>query len=92
MRRSVVKSQIKARTRSRTASEDLIKSLPKTFSDKKIPIAALTGLSKKYSKRQLDPNSNLVKRLAVDPKNVNATKLSEYLAENTYYQKGQPLS
>jgi len=58
------------------------------FSDKKIPIAALTGLSKKYSKRVLDPNSNFVKRLSVDAKHINAVKLTEYLSENTYFQKG----
>lgn len=62
------------------------------FSDKKIPIAALTGLSKKYSKRVLDPNSNFVKRLSVDAKNINAVKLTEYLSENTYFQKGNELS
>lgn len=76
MRRSIVKSQTKSKIRNRTASESLVKSIPKVFSDKKIPIAALTGLSKKYSKKQLDTNSSLVKRLAVDPNNVNATKLT----------------
>lgn len=65
-----------------------MKSLPKVFSDKKIPIAALTGLSKKYSKRVLDPNSNFVKRMSADAKNINAVKLTEYLSENTFFQKG----
>lgn len=62
------------------------------YPDKKIPIAALTGLSKKYSKRVLDTNSSFVKRLSADAKNLNATKLSEYLAENTHFQKGNQLS
>lgn len=66
MKRSGVRSHSKMRTRSRNASEDLIKSIPKVFSDKKIPLAALTALSKKYSKKVLDPNSNFVKRLSVD--------------------------
>lgn len=76
MKRSIVKSQSKVKSKIRSASEELVKSLPKVFSDKKIPIAALTGLSKKYSKRVLDPNSSFVKRLAVDSKNINAVKLT----------------
>jgi hypothetical protein len=65
------------------------------FPDKKIPISVLTGLSKKYSKKTLDANCNFVKRLITDPKdpkNLNATKLAEYLSENTHFQRGQQLS
>ena len=69
-----------------------MRSLSKIYPDKKIPIAALTALSKKYSKRVLDPNSSLVKRLSVDPKNINATQLTQYLSENTTFQKGTQLS
>ena len=43
------------RLRSRTASEDLVKSIHKTFSDKKIPIATLTALSKKYGHKAIRP-------------------------------------
>lgn len=60
-----------------------MKSLSKAFPDKKVPVAVLTGLSKRYSKRVLDPNSNFVKRLTTDPKdskNISATKLTEYLS------------
>jgi hypothetical protein len=73
----------------------LVKSLSKVFPDKKVPVAVLTGLSKKYSKKPLQPTSNFVKRLITDPKdpkNVNATKLTEYLSENTHFQRGQQLS
>jgi hypothetical protein len=65
------------------------------FPDKKVPIAALTGLSKKYLKKSIDPNSSFVKRLITDPKDpksLNAVKLSEYLSENTHLQRGQQLS
>lgn len=95
MKKSGVRSQGKGRSKSRTASEELTKSLSKLFPDKKIPIVVLTGLSKKYSKRPLDPNSQFVKRLVTDPKDsksVNAVKLSEYLSENTHFQRGQQLS
>ncbi len=92
MKRSIVKSQSKIKTRSRNASEQLIKSIPKVFSDKRIPIAALTGLSKKYSKRVLDPSSSFVKRFTVDAKNLNADSVTKYLSENTHFQKGQTLS
>jgi hypothetical protein len=52
----------------------------------------LTGLSKKYSKKPIDPNSNFVKRFITDPKDpksLNATKLTEYLSENTQIKRGQ---
>jgi len=54
----------------------------------------LTGLAKKYGKKPLQTNSNFVKRLAdaKDPKSLNATKLTEYLSENTHFQRGQQLS
>lgn len=95
MKKSGVRSVSKGRARSRTASEELTKSLSKLFPDRKIPIAVLTGLSKKYSKKALDPNSQFVKRLITDPKDpksVNAVKLTEYLSENTHFQRGQQLS
>jgi folylpolyglutamate synthase/dihydropteroate synthase len=89
-----MRSQSKIRSKSRTASEELVRSLTKVFQDKKVPIALLTGLSKKYAKKTLDPNSQFVRRLTdnKDAKSLNATKLSEYLAENTNFQRGQQLS
>lgn len=87
MRKGVNKSQIKQR--SRTASEELVRSLNKVFPDKKIPIAVLTGLSKKYKKRSLDPNSSLVQRLQTDPKHVSAPKLIEYISQDTHVQRGK---
>jgi len=82
MKKSGVKSQIKTRIRSRTASEELVKSLSKVFPDKKISIHALTGLAKKYAKRPIDPNSTFAKRLAdpKDTKSINVSKLTEYLS------------
>ena len=79
------------RLRSRTASEELIRSINKTFSDKKIPIATLTALSKKYGHRANKPDSQLFKRLG-DGKSVSAQKLTEYLAEATHHEKGKQLS
>jgi hypothetical protein len=40
----------------------------------------------------LDPNSSFVKRLSADAKNLSAVKLTEYLSENTHFQRGQQLS
>jgi len=83
MKKSGVKSQTKTRLRSRTASEELVKSLSKAFPDKKISIHALTGLAKKYAKRPIDPNSTFAKRLATDPKDpktISVPKLTEYLS------------
>ena len=90
MKKSITKSA--TRVRSRTASEELIRSLSKVYPDKKVPIAQLTAIAKKYVHKQLDPNSQLIKRLQVDNKNVSAPKLAEYLQENTHHQKGTRLS
>jgi hypothetical protein len=95
MKKSSVKPMDKTRQRSRTASEELVKSLSKLFPDKKVPLSALTGLSKKYGKKPIDPNSTFVKRLITDPKDpksLNATKLTEYLSENTHFKRGQQLT
>ena len=43
MRRSIVKSQTKSKIRNRTASESLVKSIPKVFSDKKNPYRCAYG-------------------------------------------------
>ena len=72
-----------------------MKSLSKVFPDKKLSIHVLTGLAKKYGKRPVDPSSPFVKRLVADPrdpKTISVPKLTEYLSENTTFQKGQPLS
>lgn len=74
MKRSTVKAN--SRVRSRTASEELVRSLSKAYPDKKIPIAQLTAIAKKYTHRSLDPNSQLIKRLKVDNKNISAPKLA----------------
>lgn len=87
MRKGANKSQPKQRAR--TASEELVRSLTKAFPDKKIPIAALTALSKKYKQRPLDPNSQFIKRLQTDPKHVSAPKLIEYISQDTHFQKGK---
>lgn len=88
------KSNVKTvtRLRSRTASEELVRSLSKAYPDKKIPIAQLTAIAKKYVHKQLDPNSQLIKRFQVDSKHVSAPKLVEYLQEDTYHKKGNQLS
>lgn len=90
MKRSAAKATTKVR--SRTASEELIRSLSKAYPDKKIPIAQLTAIAKKYSHKNLDPNSQLIKRLQVDSKHISAPKLAEYLQEDTYHKKGSQLS
>ena len=90
MKKSVSKSV--HRVRPRTASEDMIRSISKIYPDKKIPIAALTGISKRYLHKSLDTNSQFIKRLSVDNKNISAPKLAEYLQENTHHQKGHQLS
>lgn len=95
MKKSGVRSLNKNRSRSRTASEELVKSLSKAFPDKKLPLAVLTGLAKRFGKKPIDPNSGFVKRLVADPKDpktLSTAKLTEYLSDNTTFQKGQPLS
>ena len=74
MRKSGIKSASKVRAR--TASEELVKSLSKAYPDKKIPIAQITAIAKKYTHKQIDPNSQLIKRLQVDKKNISAPKLA----------------
>lgn len=75
MKKSNSPKRSNLRLRSRTASEDLVRSIHKTFSDKKIPIATLTALSKKYGHKAIKPESQIFKRLG-DGKNVNAQKLT----------------
>ena len=91
MKKSHSPGKSNVRLRSRTASEELIRSLHKTFSDKKIPIATLTALSKKYGHKAIKADSQLFKRLG-DGKTVNTQKLTDYLAEMTHHEKGKHLS
>lgn len=87
MKKGANKSQPKQRAR--TASEGLVRSLTKVFPDKKIPIATLTALHKKYKQKPLDPNCQLIQRLQTDPKHVSAPKLIEYISQDTHFQKGK---
>lgn len=91
MRKGPVSGKASTRMRSRTASEDLIRSVNKLFPNKKIPIPAITGLVKRFGNKALPAESELFKRLG-DGKNVNAQKLTEYLGQNTYHEKGKQLS
>ena len=84
MKKSHSPGKSNLRLRSRTASEELIRSIHKTFSDKKIPIATLTALSKKYGHKAIKPDAQLFKRIG-DGKNVNAQKLTEYLSQLTHH-------
>ena len=84
MKKSHSPGKSNLRLRSRTASEELIRSIHKTFSDKKIPIATLTALSKKYGHKAIKPDVQLFKRIG-DGKNVNAQKLTEYLSQLTHH-------
>ena len=91
MKKSHSPNKSSTRLRSRTASEELIRSIHKTFSDKKIPIATLTALSKKYGHKGIKPDSQIFKRLG-DGKAISTQKLTEYLGEMTHHEKGKQLS
>ena len=57
MKKTHSPNRSKVKAKSRTASEELVRSIHKTFSDKKIPIATLTALSKKYGHKAIKPDA-----------------------------------
>jgi len=89
MRRSRVRTS-KSKSREPSVSQEVVNFVNKKFNNK-VPVSFLTGLSKTYCKKPLDPNHPFVKRHS-DGKFINGQKLTQYLGEKTHHEKGKPLS
>lgn len=77
MRRSSRAKTSKSKSREPSVSQEVVDFVNKKFNNK-VPVSFLTGLSKTYFKKPLDPNHPFVKRHS-DGKFINGQKLTQYL-------------
>jgi hypothetical protein len=74
------------------ASDELLNFI-KTGFDGKIPLAYLTGITKKYNKEHcLHAEDKFIQRFVEGKNYVSAGRLAEYLETNMPRPKGQPLT
>lgn len=93
MRKSVspaVKS--KSKSLSRVASGGLVDFLKEKY-PKKVPIAAMTAVTKLYGRNKaLNKDDRIVRRLAGNSSDIPTTALSDLLTSQEQHEKGKPLS
>ena len=94
MQRSSVSPQNKAKSKSlqKSASGGLVDFLKAQY-PKKVPVAALTAISKYFAKgRPLQKDDKIIKRLAGNTSEIPTNSVIDLISAPGYHEKGKPLA